>query len=238
MTQEVIEPPTTVANVPSFDRWIFRLWKRIVSDGQVAWDQIILAGANLVDIGTRNHADLQNINTASYTHLTATQATDLTDAGESALHYHASDRLVSNHVLTSTNDNAAAGKMGEYIESVVASGSAVSLTTDTPANLTSLSFTAGDWDVRVLAVFDPSISTTVDDLHLSLSTTSATHDTSVDRYYHHSTNLGAGAHGVTLQLAGVRVSLASTTTLYAVTEATFGASTMAVYGLISARRVR
>lgn len=238
MTQEIIEPPTTVANVPGFDRWIFRLWKRIVADGQIAWNQIILAGANLVDIGTRNHADLQNINTASYTHLTSTQATDLTDAGDSTLHYHAADRLISNHTPTATNDNAASGRMGEYLESVVASGSAVSLTTDTPANLTSLSFTAGDWDVRVMAVFNPGASTTVSDLHTSLSQVSATHDTAVDRYYHHSTNLGAGAHQVSLQLASVRVSLASTTTLYAVAEGTFAASTLDVYGLISARRVR
>lgn len=47
----------------------------------------------MTDLLTRNHADLQNINTASYTHLTATNHTDLTDAGDSTLHYHSADRL-------------------------------------------------------------------------------------------------------------------------------------------------
>lgn len=238
MTQEIIEPPTTVANVPGFDRWIFRLWKRIVADGQVAWNQIILAGANLVDIGTRNHADLQNINTASYTHLTSTQATDLTDAGESTLHYHASDRLVSNHVLTTTNDNAAAGKMGEYVESLIVSGSAVSLTTDTTANVTSISLTAGDWDVRGVIHFAPGASTTVSDYHLSLSAVSATEDTTVDRHMHRSTNLGPAAHEMSLEVSAVRFSLASTTTVYLVAESTFAASTMGAYGALTARRVR
>jgi hypothetical protein len=48
---------------------------------------------------------------------------------------------------TATNDDAAAGKLGEIISSNIVVGSAVSLTTNTPANITSLSLTAGDWDV-------------------------------------------------------------------------------------------
>lgn len=238
MTQEIIEPPTTVANVPGFDRWIFRLWKRIVSDGQIAWNQIVLSGANLVDIGTRNHADLQNLNTTNYTHLNAANATDLTDGGDSTLHYHAADRLVSNHVLTSTNDNAAAGKMGEYVESLVEAASEVSLTTDTAKNVTSISLTAGDWDVRGIVHFDPAASTTVSDYHVSISTTSNTENTAVDRYAHRSSNLGPAAHEVSMELSAVRQSLASTTTIYLVAKSTFAASTMGAYGALTARRVR
>lgn len=36
-----------------------------------------------------SHDDLADMNTSSYTHLTATQATDLTDGGETTLHSHA-----------------------------------------------------------------------------------------------------------------------------------------------------
>lgn len=238
MTQEIIEPPTTVANVPGFDRWIFRLWKRIVADGQIAWNQIILAGANLVDIGTRNHADLQNINTATYTHLSSANATDLTDGGDSTLHYHAADRLVSNHVLTNTNDNAAAGKMGEYVESLVVAASAISLTTDTAVNITFVSLTAGDWDVRGVVHFDPATNTTVSDYHISVSTESNTENTTVDRHMHRSTNLGPAAHEVSVEVSAVRMSLASTTTVYLVAKSTFAASTMGAYGALTARRVR
>lgn len=52
------------------------------------WSAIDKAGSNLTDIEARNHADLQNLNTSSYTHLTATQATDLTDGGVTTLHSH------------------------------------------------------------------------------------------------------------------------------------------------------
>lgn len=43
--------------------------------------------------------------------------------------------------------SAGAGIVGELIQNVVASGSAVSFTSNTPANITSISLTAGDWDV-------------------------------------------------------------------------------------------
>jgi len=35
------------------------------------------AGSNLTDLVTRNHADLQNINTASYSHLTALEVAEI-----------------------------------------------------------------------------------------------------------------------------------------------------------------
>ena len=42
----------------------------------------------LEDIQAIDHADLLNLNSASYTHLTAAQATDLTDGGLTNLHQH------------------------------------------------------------------------------------------------------------------------------------------------------
>ena len=50
-------------------------------------------------------------------------------------------------VGTTTNDNAAAGKVGEFISSIIPSASGVVLTNNTIANVTSISLTAGDWDV-------------------------------------------------------------------------------------------
>jgi len=71
-----------------FDDWMYRLWKRIASTAGLAWSLVDKTGSNLTDIETRNHADLQNINTASYTHLSATNHTDLTDGGATTLHKH------------------------------------------------------------------------------------------------------------------------------------------------------
>lgn len=51
------------------------------------------------------HNDLKSIQggaTDDYYHLTSAQATDLTDAGDSALHYHSADRARANHTGTQT----------------------------------------------------------------------------------------------------------------------------------------
>lgn len=55
-------------------------------------------GANYVP----DHGNLNNMNTASYYHLTQANHTDLTDSGDSTLHYHATDRSRANHTGTQT----------------------------------------------------------------------------------------------------------------------------------------
>lgn len=47
-----------------------------------------------------DHSQLNNLNSSSYTHLTSTNHTDLTDGGDSSLHFHSSDRNRSNHTGT------------------------------------------------------------------------------------------------------------------------------------------
>lgn len=86
MPNLLVPPPPTGIGI--LDRWLALLWRKLTAAGEILWAQVSKAGSNLTDIETRNHADLQNLNTASYTHLTATQATDLTDAGDTLLHYH------------------------------------------------------------------------------------------------------------------------------------------------------
>lgn len=100
--QPLAQPPRK--DDRSFDDWMYRLWKRIASTAGLAWSLIDKTGSNITDIETRNHADLQNINTATYTHLSATHATDLTDGGDSALHFHSSDRARANHTGTQSAD--------------------------------------------------------------------------------------------------------------------------------------
>src|SRR3990172_1267126 len=60
-----------------FDDWMYRLWKRISTTAGIAWSLIDKTGSNITDIVTRNHADLQNLNTTNYTHLTSAQAADI-----------------------------------------------------------------------------------------------------------------------------------------------------------------
>ena len=140
---------------------------------------------------------------------------------------------------TATNDNASAGNVGEFISSTTDAGSAVSLTTGTPANVTSISLTAGDWDVTASAYFDTAATTSYTQLVSSISTTSATLNTTAGRYSNWNTAATVlGTSEISANVPTVRISIASTTTVYLVARAAFTVSTMSAYGFIGARRVR
>jgi hypothetical protein len=139
---------------------------------------------------------------------------------------------------TTTNDSAAAGLVGEYISSTIAVGSAVSLTTGTAANVTSISLTAGDWDVTGVVDFRLAATSTVSYLQGSVSLVSATagaQDTGFSNPYSISAGLSVDAAEV---LPVSRLSLAATTTVYLVATAGFAISTLTAYGTLRARRVR
>lgn len=133
-----------------------------------------------------------------------------------------------------TNSSAAAGKLGEYIESIVLTGSAVSITNNTAANVTSISLTAGDWDVTGVVWINPAgtISLTAS----WTSSTSATLPTAPDGGLNQSRYSASGL--ISQHISGpVRFSLSGTTTVYLSTFVTFS-STCTAYGKISARRIR
>ena len=95
MSQIPLAPPPPTKD-PNQDRWLYLLWKRISSSGQILWSYLDFSGSNLTDIETRDHVDLQNHNTTDYYHLTQAEYIDLTDGGDSTLHYHATDRDLAN----------------------------------------------------------------------------------------------------------------------------------------------
>jgi hypothetical protein len=140
---------------------------------------------------------------------------------------------------TTTNDSASAGRIGEYISSSVASGSAVSLTNATAADVTSVSLTAGDWDVDGLVAFTLNAATTMTIIAGWVSTTSATQPTLPNAggmfLSQNSFTTGVGQAHPT---GSIRMSLASTTTVYLGARANFAVNTCAAYGFIGARRVR
>ena len=140
---------------------------------------------------------------------------------------------------TTTNDDAAAGKIGEYIEGVLASGSALSVTSGTALNVTSISLTAGDWEVSGAVVFSRAASTSVTLWVCGPSTTSATFD--VDASKRAELAIAAqvpSSSNTVLHFSPIRYSLAATTTIYIVALAAFTVSTMTAYGTIRARRMR
>jgi hypothetical protein len=141
-------------------------------------------------------------------------------------------------VGTTTNNNAAAGSVGEYATASAAS-TTVSLTTATPANVTSISLTAGDYDVQGVCVYQTAASTSVTQDICGISTTSAT--LGADGSYTRSTFAAVVPGAVEyadMPSPVFRVSLAATTTVYLVGQSTFTVSTQTAGGVIRARRVR
>ncbi len=139
---------------------------------------------------------------------------------------------------TTTNNNAAAGSAGEYSSSIVASGSAVSLTSATTGNVTSLSLTAGDWDVWGNISFVPAGTTT---FTINVAWISTDNSTVPDSSLYCSNIFPVGTTSTSnpgIIAPMVRISLASTTTVYLNAVSVFAVSTMAACGGLFARRRR
>ena len=134
--------------------------------------------------------------------------------------------------------SAGAGIVGEYISSTVLQVSAVSLTTATPSNVTSITLTAGCWEVGafVALIFGAgatygigcinTVSATTVDLAFQANSTSNSGDLCT----------GGGYLACTPPMK--RLNLTTTTTVYLVTEAGFATSTCSACGAIYATRVR
>ncbi len=141
---------------------------------------------------------------------------------------------------TATNDNAAAGKVGEYKSSIVLIANEVSMTSTVAVNIVTLSLTAGDWDVDGELWLDTNVLTTVSLVKAAITQTTGTIPT-----------VPADVTGVVAaypaSLAGedpivavgtIRAPLSGTTDIFLVGQTTFATSTCAGYGKLRARRIR
>ena len=140
---------------------------------------------------------------------------------------------------STTNDSASAGFVGETISSALGSGSAVALSTGTAANITTISLTAGDWDVTGQVAFLFVATTTVTGLAGGVNTVSATlpgFNTGTSQTIYSS--FAPGAQVITQTVPRQRISLASTSTVFLIAQAVFAVSTLSAYGSITARRRR
>jgi hypothetical protein len=147
-----------------------------------------------------------------------------------------SGRFSTGVVGTATNDSAGAGYVGEYVSSTVAIGSAVALTTTVVANVTSISLTAGDWDVCGQLDFS-NTTVTATQYGGGVSSTSAALGAQ-DTYFTLPASFVGSSAPYRQPLSTVRVSLAATTTIYLVAQAVFSGGSTAAYGTIRARRIR
>ena len=141
-------------------------------------------------------------------------------------------------VGTPTNDAPCAGCIGELI-TATAAPAAVSLTTGTSANVTSVSLTAGDWDCSGTVNFTFGATTSVTNLTGGASQTTGTLPTQDARFDNETAAQVPTASAVAAYPIPVTQQLlASTTTVYLVAQGTFTVSTLSAGGTLRCRRMR
>jgi len=147
-----------------------------------------------------------------------------------------------------TGGAISAGHIGELITSNLVQGSAVALSTGIPATITSISVTAGVWDLWGQIDFLAGGPTTVTNLYSSFSTVTNTQGTfpggsgigtdGLAQIYDTVNFVTMGNTGIYTQSVGpTALLLSSTTTIFLVCAAFFGAAALSGFGTIRARRV-
>jgi hypothetical protein len=126
---------------------------------------------------------------------------------------------------------ASAGNVGEFVS---ATGTPTSPTSTTPANLTSVSLTAGDWECSGNAVTN--FSTSISSIELWISTTSATNPGPLNSNGYVRNN-GSSTVNLANNVGPFRLLLATTTTVFLGTQQSFTGTDTAT-GFLQCRRMR
>lgn len=144
-------------------------------------------------------------------------------------------------VGTTTNDSASAGYVGEFVSANRAYASPLALTNNIITNLTSISLSAGDWDVYGNVINNNS-NDYIQYLYAWTNTVSVTLPSEVNNV---GLTLFGSAGGNTVrstQFSTIapyqRYSLSTTTTIYLIAQTSSNAGTNNCSGSIYARRVR
>jgi len=134
-----------------------------------------------------------------------------------------------------SNVAANAGNVGEFISSNIVQGSGVSMVSGTAINITSISLTAGDW--QVWGNIYVQAGANIIQVESSISTVSNTHPTrpgggSMQQW------VGTSASQIGVGAGPIQQILNSTTTIFLVGSASFASGSGTGYGFIGARRMR
>jgi hypothetical protein len=182
---------------------------------------------------TINNSTITSSNTNAITGAGTIKYQGLSFAGTSST-INTTTQSVAGTLQGSKTTAPTAGFLGEQIRSTVAFASAVTSTTTTVTNVTSISLTPGVWDVSGIVMYTGM--TTSTGQSISVNTTSATIGTVGDNA------IRTGFTSTTAQDFGSsihswRLTITVTTTVYLVGSAIYSAGTGKLYGRISATRV-
>lgn len=129
---------------------------------------------------------------------------------------------------------------GQEIAARVVAGSAVSLTSGSPVNVTTISLTPGTWEISGTVGFAEAAGTIATEQIAAINTTTGTLPTfpTAGSQMAKQSGTSTTADGSILPLAPCRIIVASgTTPVYLIAQATFSVSTNAAYGEIRAIKV-
>lgn len=139
---------------------------------------------------------------------------------------------------TTTNDSAATGFVGEYVEAVQASY-ANAPTSGQYGDVTSISLTAGDWDVSAVLEWNLNTGTAMTNPIIGIGTASGNSSSGLSGgNTSFETTPPTSSSNMGQSIPVVRKSLSATTTIYLKYLATYSGGTPRARGRISARRVR
>ena len=139
--------------------------------------------------------------------------------------------------INNLNQNLNGIFASDFVSSTVLSGSAVSLTSATPANVTSISLVGGDWDVWGNIGFVANAATTATVFEGGINTVSATLPTSpgAGAYAQYGLSVAAAGTEPAFSIGMTRINITTTTTVYLVAQSTFAVNSMSVFGFLGAR---
>lgn len=140
---------------------------------------------------------------------------------------------------TATNDTATAGNIGELISSEILAGSAVTVLTATPTDITSITLTPGDWDVKANFANVQTGGSTISAFAAAASMVSVTFPASPNAGAYLAINQAfTPSTNQSYPIGTIRTSVSSNTTVYLVGLLTFTGGSQKGYGFLGARRVR
>jgi len=145
---------------------------------------------------------------------------------------------------TPTNDDAAAGDLGEYLESTNSGGNTNFPSSGTWGDMGSINLTPGDWDVSLIVVVSPGAASSIPFMFIGISTTSGnssaglvTGNNQAGDHWRPDSSIVSGSQEKTMAIPNYRMKIASNTTVYAKIDGNFTGTPVYNYRL-SARRVR
>lgn len=142
---------------------------------------------------------------------------------------------------TNTNDSAATGYIGEYIESLISTPTNVGGLTTAWGNMTSISLTKGDWEVTGIAYFTSNgatVLTTGSNMAISVNSGATTTDQVVGSNQIPVVAPGAAGIDRGACLSSYRILINATTTVYLKSQFSYSVATPQFQCRLSARRMR